>query len=286
MVVVERDARLVEEGKEVLSMPPEPFYESFGIGIRPAFPQQSIQTFMKARASRLEVSFGTVLPQGQTNPITQDSLELLAEGHPSIAAVGLICNGQVAQEVGKTDLSGSRDDLVVSPPEVSDEDSLECFCEEPLQCWGATTLCNQVVGQGLVGEAPKPVGYSSYPPTCLVAMQQGTPFGFLAYPLIPSVEDLSQLLPHLGQSAICDGEVEVKVQNPHNLTESGPKSIVQPGSQSQKVIANSRPRKGICYDWLYDLFAAFAVVSVDSMLCYLGLNIFGNVLYDTFSRIT
>ena len=114
-IVVEGDARLVEEREQVVAMTPQTLDQPPCLSVFPRRGNQFVQTFVQSLATRLTILRRKFRCPPQTNSIAHQTPQFLGEFRPMLATLlVMVYRVQVAKQVNQAALSGRTDHGVVS----------------------------------------------------------------------------------------------------------------------------------------------------------------------------
>jgi len=181
----------------------------------------------------------------------------------------------------ETALLQKRGDLVIGPEEITDQDALEEFSQDPFEDRRGSGWADEVVGHFFGGEAPKPEGFPDDPPSGLVHMKDGAGFDLDREILIPGQKDLGQAMPGLGQATRGDGEIEAGIQIGDDLSQGKPQVEVEVGTLNEETEPDGALGQGLLHRGLHRFFAPWTVEDRDDMFGEEGFDlrdIFGEAL--------
>src|SRR6516165_2069252 len=215
MVVVGGYVGVVEEREQLGLVPLQALDQTTRVPLLPLLCQQVVQPLLQPLPSRGESrrwQFATSL--AEANRVADQPLQLLGERWPIVTRVVVMLGPfQVAQQVWQAFLLPRADDRVVGAPEVGHQHPSELLLEEFLQGRTAAAPVDHVIGNGLGGKAPQPVGLAIDPPSRLVGMKYCTVESLGLDLQVPGQEHLAQPVPHLDQAT--GGELELKMEVEH-----------------------------------------------------------------------
>ncbi len=172
MIVVRADPFIIQEGEQFIPMPSQALAQAKTVLIRITLQSDFIQPLVKPRFPMLKLrgrKFTLLPPQAQR--VLQQAGERLLEKLPFLGIVPGPHLLELGEEVEVALLLRQRLDQVVSPPEVADDYSLEGFTQNFKRLLGSAGFDDDVIAEGLVGEAPEPAGSPALPPAGFVDMQ-------------------------------------------------------------------------------------------------------------------
>ena len=117
------------------------------------------------------------------------------------------------------------------------------------------------------------MGFAVHAPARFVRMQHRRLQGFPLNLFVPGKQNPLQSIPHLHQTARRDLQLQVKVEDFHDLRQRVAQRIVQPGRKHQDAIAQRRFRQGVGHFRLDAFLALRAPIAVDRVLGHFRLNL-------------
>ena len=130
-------------------------------------------------------------------------------------------------------------------------------------------------------EAPQPNQSPVPVPTGLVRVEHGRVLAIGPDLVVPRLQRVGQAVPHLGQSARADRELEVGVEHVHDLTRGRPDGVMEVSRQGDGPVPEGARGHGVGDDRFDLLLAARAPVAVDRVLGGFRFQVGRDVLDDT-----
>ena len=134
----------------------------------------------------------------------------------------------------ETPLLGQRADLVISAPEVADQNSLEQGSQDVFDHGRAPAFGDQIVAELLGGETPQPVGDAIEPPAGLIRIQDRAGGDALANGMINGLKENGEVFPGLAESAGAYFESAQHRKNPDDVVDADADQIMKPGGEDHQ----------------------------------------------------
>ena len=181
--------------------------------------------------------------------------------------------------MNEADLAAGGFQFVVGGPEVGDQHTLEEIAEEVFQNGGAARAMNEIAGQPLVGETPEPMGHTVDSPAGFIGMEVGARVGLLHDLVIPGREDLREAIPHVDEATGGQREVEVHVEDAHDVRDGHSEAVMKPCSKHESPVSHGGAGQGLGDNGNDLLLARGAVTHILDMTGQLG-----GLLGDVFGK--
>jgi len=156
-MIIRTHSRIFEKGKEFMAMSSQPFEEPLGIPILTRGFEELIESIVQSLfETAISLPRQPILFLRQSDGVLEYAGQFFAKTLPSRRGVELVHFDQFCEEVIETPLLGQSTDLIVGPPEVTNEDAFEEAAQHLFDYGRGSAFGDDIIAEPGSYKAPEP----------------------------------------------------------------------------------------------------------------------------------